>query len=47
MEDRRLLCGQLVDPAVFIPKYVERLLQRRKFEGDLPAPGNYSLEIKV
>jgi hypothetical protein len=46
-EERRVLCGQLMDPAVFIPLYIHRLLIRRELEGDLTVPGNYQIEIKV
>ena len=41
------LCGVLMDPAQFIPLYVERFLVRRELEGDPLQPGHYVIEIKV
>ena len=43
----RELCGVVMDPAKFIPKYLERFLERRRMEGDLPPPGNYEIKIKA
>ena len=44
---RRQLCGVMMDPREFFPLYLGRFLLRRELEGDLPAAGNYEIEVKV
>ena len=43
----KTLCGILMDPSEFLPKYVSRLLARQEMEGCLPAPGFYKIMFKV
>ena len=43
----KALCGILMDPEDFLPKYVRRMLARHDMEGCLPDPGYYQIVFKV
>ena len=44
---RQQFCGVCMDPRSFLPLYLQRFLQRRELEGDLPTAGNYEVVFKV
>ena len=46
-EDPKQLCGALLDPKEFIPKYLYRFLLRQEKEGNKVPPGSYAIEFKV
>ena len=46
-DELRSFCGVVLDPEVFIPLYLGRLLKRKQLEKALPEPGHYKVQIKV
>ena len=43
----RQMCGVLLDPKDFFPKYMTRFLMRMEKEGNPVPPGSFDVEAKV